>query len=417
MTDQETTNNFAHGSYCVLTKLSDTEVQRDYKDDLTINSFIEHFILCRIPRYKYILHSLEDTDFGFKLPYFNSTFQNLIDDERCFNYTQETRLRLITQVVKSVQYLHNLGFIHGDISPSNILLQQHANQDDDYICLSDFNLSVKVKNPYQETKSSLCYCYTYRHPKMAFDFKLDAQTDWFATGLVLLEFLSGVCTYLHSFIKETRYQLLLSLEKSSGNRDILEGRVFGSIFSNAGIRQRYYKQVFKPEELDLYSELLEIFFTHNAENIYYHFINHPLIQKIEVEPFPDYTDFIHKNLYQYPNSLSADELLTLVKKDSYLSSFNIVDNLNKINLVSYLKYSKSTGIMIAKYSNLILELLTKTDGQIKRKVMYALCSVIDFWYSNDKTYFFGSEYFNGKRDKYYKYLYILFKGNVYDFVN
>lgn len=406
--------NFARGSYCKLSKISDAKVSREYVGDMTIHSFIESYILTKIPEYKYILHSTQLIGSKFIMPYYNSNFYHLIDRDLVAKYSQTDILRLAKQLVCAIQYLHRLGFIHGDISPSNVLVMKFCDPSHDYVSLSDFNLTTKVINPYAETKSYVCYCYSYRNPKMAYNSILDASADWFAAGIVLLEFFSEVFVYQHSFYKEYRRHVIDKMKNITEDKDLYEGLAFSSILSNQNFRREYYKRVLKDDTRDLYSNLLEIFFTHKAEDVYLDFISHEAIKCIEVDKIPDVEHFRHQRMFTYPCcEVDTNDIIKYIENDDKLSKIVVEKSDGHISLLDFVRVSKHTIKAIKIYHELIFETLKRLDNKIYIKILYALCTAIDFWFSTDKVAVFGGNYFNIRGDNNFTKLYLMLDGDLY----
>lgn len=74
-----------------------------------------------------------------------NTLSSIINAETEANLKFDQKLKLISQIVEALAYIHQQTLIHRDIKPSNIFLDINCN-----IKLGDFGLAVK--NKFVETK-------------------------------------------------------------------------------------------------------------------------------------------------------------------------------------------------------------------------------------------------------------------------
>ena len=74
-----------------------------------------------------------------------NTLSSIINSENESYIKFDQKLKLISQIVEALAYIHQQTLIHRDIKPSNIFLDINSN-----IKLGDFGLAVK--NKFEETK-------------------------------------------------------------------------------------------------------------------------------------------------------------------------------------------------------------------------------------------------------------------------
>ncbi|MBI2609148.1 MAG: serine/threonine protein kinase [Deltaproteobacteria bacterium] len=97
--------------------------------------------------------------------------------------SEKVHFYLVSEILKGLEYIHEKGFIHQDLSPSNILISY-----DGYVKITDFGLAVK-KN--ERTTRSLYGKCSYLSPEQVRGENITFQTDLFSLGLILYEMLRG----------------------------------------------------------------------------------------------------------------------------------------------------------------------------------------------------------------------------------
>ena len=96
---------------------------------------------------------------------------------------QET-LHYFKPLCAALQYAHNLGIIHCDVKPGNILRDQR-----DQVYLADFGIARYLSGSTRET--SPIGTPAYMAPEQILGEKLTPQTDIYALGIILFEMLTG----------------------------------------------------------------------------------------------------------------------------------------------------------------------------------------------------------------------------------
>nr|XP_023879262.1 G-type lectin S-receptor-like serine/threonine-protein kinase B120 [Quercus suber] len=112
----------------------------------------------------------------------------LFDKEKSASLDWPTRFRIVTGIMRGLQYLHEeapLRVIHRDIKVSNILLDEHLNPK-----ISDFGLAMLF--PGDDTHvDRICGTCGYMAPEYAMEGYLSVKTDVFSYGVLVLEIVSG----------------------------------------------------------------------------------------------------------------------------------------------------------------------------------------------------------------------------------
>ena len=103
-------------------------------------------------------------------------------------YSPSTILEHVLQVSSALQYIHELGFIHRDIKPDNMLLGRNYR-----VLLSDFGISTAALPDNGLTTVSRVGTVAYMAPEQIAG-KVCPASDQYALGVVIYEWLSG--TYL-----------------------------------------------------------------------------------------------------------------------------------------------------------------------------------------------------------------------------
>ncbi|MDD3731264.1 MAG: protein kinase [candidate division Zixibacteria bacterium] len=101
----------------------------------------------------------------------------------------ETKLDMIVQVCKALDYAHKNGVIHRDIKPTNILIDRQGNPR-----VADFGIAQIVGTPEGEVTSSdvIMGTLAYMSPEQKVSStNVDQTTDIYAMGIILYEILTG----------------------------------------------------------------------------------------------------------------------------------------------------------------------------------------------------------------------------------
>lgn len=98
----------------------------------------------------------------------------------------ETRiLEVLRPVCSALNYAHQMGLIHCDVKPANIMIQENGN-----ILVADFGIARLIENSTTTTMSG-AGTPAYMSPEQAIGHNPVAQTDVYSLGIVLYEMVTG----------------------------------------------------------------------------------------------------------------------------------------------------------------------------------------------------------------------------------
>ncbi|RKX26761.1 MAG: hypothetical protein DRP47_07685 [Candidatus Zixiibacteriota bacterium] len=123
----------------------------------------------------------------FVMDYIDGTsLREVIDSEKI---PMNTKLDMIVQVCKALDYAHKNGVIHRDIKPANILIDRQGNA-----LVADFGIAQIVSVPENEMTASdvVMGTVSYMSPEQKISStNVDQTTDIYAMGVILYEILCG----------------------------------------------------------------------------------------------------------------------------------------------------------------------------------------------------------------------------------
>lgn len=96
-------------------------------------------------------------------------------------------MRIILQIFSGLAHLHENQILHGDIKPANIMVNEKADGSVQ-IKILDFGFSRRFDDISQNTQGTPLYF----SPEIANAYNVDASSDIWATGVVILHMLTGV---------------------------------------------------------------------------------------------------------------------------------------------------------------------------------------------------------------------------------
>jgi len=110
-------------------------------------------------------------------------------------------LRWTGQLLSALQFAHEHGVIHREVSPANVLLTNNGTAK-----LSGFGLAKGVGDPQLTQVGTVMGWIEYMAPEQIQGAPLDGRTDVYSTGAVLYEMLTGQVP----FICESQFELMLA---------------------------------------------------------------------------------------------------------------------------------------------------------------------------------------------------------------
>lgn len=139
----------------------------------------------------------------------------------------EEAAEIFRQLCTGLQTLHDSGFIHRDVKPANIMVQQREGKP--HVVLIDFGLAKSTTNASQKLTSTGMLIGTplYMSPEQFASQKVTAQSDLYSAACVLYEMLSGK----PPFEDESPY-MVASLHMTAEVPPLEDAR-FNSFFSKA----------------------------------------------------------------------------------------------------------------------------------------------------------------------------------------
>lgn len=138
------------------------------------------------------------------------------------------RLAYITrQCLISLRFVHNLGLVHSDVKPENILLGSYSRAQ---IKLIDFGSSCYLT----DRQSSYIQSRSYRAPEVVLGLPYDGKIDVWSLGCVVAEMYTGDVTFQNDSI----VSMLSRIEAFRGSfprHMIAQGRQCGRFFTKSGL--------------------------------------------------------------------------------------------------------------------------------------------------------------------------------------
>ncbi len=119
-------------------------------------------------------------------------------------FAPEEAVEIIQQVCLALEAAHNVGVIHRDLKPQNIMLDSSGR-----VLVMDFGLARTLEGDGMTQTGAIVGTMEYMSPEQALAKDLDQRSDLFALGLILYEMLTGKAPFkaesaLASLIKRTQ---------------------------------------------------------------------------------------------------------------------------------------------------------------------------------------------------------------------
>mmetsp|Transcript_14786 Transcript_14786/g.19763 ORF Transcript_14786/g.19763 Transcript_14786/m.19763 type:complete len:300 (-) Transcript_14786:226-1125(-) len=155
-------------------------------------------------------------------------FGKFIIDNNEVPYFTRRRLCYITrQILISLKFIHDLGLVHSDVKPENILLASYSKA---RVKLIDFGSSCYLS----DRQSSYIQSRSYRAPEVILGLPYDGKIDVWSLGCVVAEMYTGQVTFQNDSV----VSMLSRIEAICGvfpRRLIAQGRHSGRFFTPSGL--------------------------------------------------------------------------------------------------------------------------------------------------------------------------------------
>ena len=156
-----------------------------FKNEIDIVSTLNHENIARLQ------HSFSDGE-NFSLLYSyteGNTLAVLLAEKK--NFSVDTSLFIIEQLLDSLDYIHSKGIVHCDINPNNIFISLNNKLE-----LFDFGISIH-DNSLRKSSLGIEGTIPYLAPEQTnfTEFKVDNRTDLFAVGIIFYRLLSNNLPY------------------------------------------------------------------------------------------------------------------------------------------------------------------------------------------------------------------------------
>jgi serine/threonine protein kinase/tetratricopeptide (TPR) repeat protein len=128
--------------------------------------------------------------------------RGLMEEKKTFS--PEEAVQITEQICRALEATHNVGVIHRDLKPQNIMRDGTGR-----ILLMDFGLARNIQGDGMTQSGALVGTMEYMSPEQALAKELDQRSDLFTLGLILYELLTGKTPYsaesvVASLIKRTQ---------------------------------------------------------------------------------------------------------------------------------------------------------------------------------------------------------------------
>ena len=109
--------------------------------------------------------------------------------EREISLSLKRTARICSQIADAIEHVHDVGYIHNDLKPSNVLVLTEG--DVDHVYVLDFGIARKGKEFKSEEGSTVMATMSYIAPERFVSDIITQQSDVYQLGLIMYECLTG----------------------------------------------------------------------------------------------------------------------------------------------------------------------------------------------------------------------------------
>ncbi|HEV2398525.1 MAG TPA: tetratricopeptide repeat protein [Candidatus Sulfotelmatobacter sp.] len=210
-----------------------------FKQELLLSRQVTHKNVIRI-------YDLGDTD-GVKFITMEFVegrdLRDLIHEKKKF--TPEEAVHVMQQVCQALEAAHNVGVIHRDLKPQNIMREESGR-----ILVMDFGLARTMDGDGMTQTGALVGTMEYMSPEQALGKELDQRSDIFTAGLILYEMLTGKMpfkadTALASLVRRTQERAIPVSDHDSSIPGALSGIVSKCLERDPKVRYQSAAEVLR----------------------------------------------------------------------------------------------------------------------------------------------------------------------------
>ena len=122
---------------------------------------------------------------GFIMELMNIDLENYLFNEPKADKSLKNKIKIIIQIMKGINYLHNIGIVHRDIKPKNVLLTESGDAK-----LTDLGIAKVLENKEKTESATLAFTARYASREAALENVTSFCNDIWSFGLVMYEILT-----------------------------------------------------------------------------------------------------------------------------------------------------------------------------------------------------------------------------------
>ena len=169
---------------------------------------------------------------------------------------------VICQLLSAVNYIHELGIIHKDIKPENILIQDNGN-----ILLTDFEFSTFIGKRDSLIERIICGTVEFIAPETIILHEYSRSTDLYACILIFYEFL----------VLETPY--IFDISRKGDVESIIEN--FRNLLSTHGFINNFIKTNYTYNEINYLINIFVTMLCQTNRYTYHELVKHPYFKEYD----------------------------------------------------------------------------------------------------------------------------------------